>query len=336
MSVEYKDYYKILGITKAASQEEISKAYKKLARKHHPDLNQGDKEAEEKFKEVNEAHEVLKDPEKRKMYDQLGPNWQHGQNFQRPPGFENMHFSYGGGGGPDFSDSGFSDFFETLFGGAGARGFNTSFTTSTFNPGNFDSSFGNSFDASAFSSFTQRARKGRDVEANLSLTLEEAFHGGKKAITLSGASGNPPRSLEVNIPAGVKNGARIRLAGQGDPIPGGAPGDMFLKVAIQPHKDFTLDDADVLYDLHLMPWDAALGTKVTVPTLSGKVELTIAPGTGSGKKLRLREKGLGNGKTKGDQFVRISIDVHEPATTEAKELWENLRDIAGRKAENPE
>lgn len=328
MSVEYKDYYKILGVEKSASQDEISKAYKKLARKYHPDLNQGDKKAEDKFKEVNEAHEVLKDPEKRKMYDQLGPNWQHGQNFQRPPGFENMHFNFGGSEA-DFGGSGFSDFFETLFGGGGGRGF----SNANFGGG----AFGGSSFGGGFGGFPQQPRKGRDVEAKLNLTLEEAYHGGRKALTLSGAPGSAPRSLEVNIPAGVKNGARIRLAGQGDPGQMGGPaGDMYLKVAIQPHPHFTLDDADIIYDLHLTPWDAALGAKVTVPTLSGRVELTIAPGTSSGKKLRLRGKGLGGGKSKGDLFVRIAIDVHEPVTPEAKSLWEQLREIAGRKAENNE
>lgn len=330
MSVEYKDYYKILGVEKSASQEEIGKAYKKLARKHHPDLNQGDKKSEERFKEINEAHEVLKDPEKRRMYDQLGPNWQHGQNFQRPPGFENMHFNFGGSDG-DFGGSGFSDFFETLFGGAGGR----SFSNANFGSGSFGGSpFGS---GGGFSGFNQQPRKGRDVEAKLTLTLEEAYHGGKKAITLSGAAGTAPRSLEVAIPEGVKNGARIRLSGQGDPgMMGGPAGDMYLKIAIQPHPHFTLDDADIMYDLHLPAWDAALGAKVTVPTLSGKVELTIAPGTSSGKKLRLRGKGLGSGKSRGDLFVRIAIDVHEPATEEAKDLWRQLRDSTGRKAENNE
>ena len=323
MSVEYKDYYKILGVEKSAPKEEISKAYKKLARKHHPDLNQGDKKSEERFKEITEAYEVLKDPEKRKMYDQLGPNWQHGQNFQRPPGFENMHFDFSGMGG---GASGFSDFFETLFGGG--RGF----SSSGFSGAQFG---GSGFGGQGFGGFSQQPRKGRDVEARLPLTLEEAFHGGKKAITLSGAPGSGPRSLEVNIPAGVKNGARIRLAGQGDPgAMGGPAGDMFLKVAIEAHKLFSLDDADIMYDLHLSPWDAALGATVTVPTLSGMVELKIASGTGSGKKLRLRGKGLGSGKNKGDQFVRIAIDVPEAATPEARELWEKLREVSGRKAEN--
>ncbi|MDL2316431.1 J domain-containing protein [Desulfovibrio sp. OttesenSCG-928-A18] len=333
MSVEYKDYYKILGVSKNAGQDEISKAYKKLARKYHPDLNQGDKQSEEKFKEINEANEVLKDPEKRKLYDQLGPNWQHGQNFQRPPGFENAHFNFQGGPGTGFGASGFSDFFETLFGGGrgfGAAGFgNTGFGNAGFG--------GTSFGGANFGSFAQRPRKGRDVEAKLDLTLEEAFLGGKKGLTLSGAAGAAPRSLEVSIPAGIKNGARIRLAGQGDPgAQGGESGDLFLKVGIRPHTLFSLDDADVIYDLHLAPWDAALGGKFTVPTLSGKVELSIAPGTGSGKKLRLRGRGLGSGKNKGDQLVRVFIDVQEPPTPEVRALWEQLRQLSERPAEAPE
>ena len=325
MSLEYKDYYKILGVTKSATQEEIGKAYKKLARKHHPDLNQGDKKSEERFKELNEAHEVLKDPEKRRMYDQLGPNWQHGQNFQRPPGFENMRFS---GAGGDFASAGFSDFFETLFGRGGGN-----FSGATF--GNMGGGMGG---GSPFGrAFNQQPRKGRDVEANLSLTLEEAFHGGKKVLTLSGAPSVGPRSLEVAIPEGVRNGAKIRLSGQGDPGVNGAPaGDLYLKVALHPHPNFQLDDADISYDLHLMPWDAALGVTATVPTLSGMVEIKIAPGTGSGKKLRLRGKGLGSGKNKGDQFVRIVVDVPEPATPEIKKLWEQLREAAGNKADTPE
>jgi len=330
MSVEYKDYYKILGVSKNASQEEIGKAYKKLARKHHPDLNQGDKKSEERFKELNEAHEVLKDPEKRKMYDQLGPNWQHGQNFQRPPGFESMHF---GGSGADFGSSGFSDFFEAVFGRGGAS-FSGMGGSGGFSSASFGGRGGNMGGQSPFGrAFNQQPRKGRDVEANFSLTLEEAFHGGKKVLTLSGAPGVGPRSLEVTIPEGVKNGAKIRLSGQGDPGLNGAPaGDLYLKVALHPHPHFHLDDADVIYDLHLAPWDAALGVTATVPTLSGMVEIKIAPGTGSGKKLRLRGKGLGSGKAKGDQFVRIAVDVPEPIAPEVKKLWEQLREVAGGKA----
>ncbi|MDR1488985.1 MAG: J domain-containing protein [Desulfovibrio sp.] len=308
MGVEYKDYYKILGVDKTATTEEIGKAYKKLARKFHPDLNQGDKGAEERFKDINEAHEVLKDKEKRRLYDQLGPNWQNGQNFQRPPGFENVRFEFGGMGG---GDSGFSDFFETLFGGG--RTFSGSFG-------------GGGFDEAGFGPGRRRPRRGQDVEAALSLSLEEAFNGGKKTITLTAAPGSAQRSLEVNIPPGVRNGARIRLAGQGNPGSlSGPAGDLFLKVGIAAHPLFKLDDADVIYDLHIPPWDAALGARITIPTLSGQVSLNIAPGTGSGKKLRLRGKGLGSGKNKGDQLVRIFIDVPEPDGPETRRLWEALR-----------
>jgi curved DNA-binding protein len=303
--VEYKDYYKILGVEKNASADEIGKAYKKLARKHHPDLNQGDKKSEERFKDVNEAHEVLKDPEKRKLYDQLG-NRPGGQNFRRPPGFENVRFEFGGMDGA----SGFSDFFESLFGGGGGgRGFS----------GSFGGGGG-------------RPRRGGDAEAVITLSLEEAYHGGRKTVTLSGEPGEAPHSLEVNIPAGVRNGARIRLTGQGGRGSPGAPsGDLFLKVNIAPHPEFSLDDADVVYDLRLPAWDAALGARVTIPTLAGKVELNVAPGTTSGKKLRLRGKGLGSGKNKGDQLVRISIDVPEASSPETRRLWEALRAAAGGK-----
>ncbi|MDR2075838.1 MAG: J domain-containing protein [Desulfovibrio sp.] len=317
MSVEYKDYYKILGVPRTATQEEISKAFRKLARTHHPDLNQGDKKSEARFKEINEANEVLKDPEKRKLYDHLGPDWQHGQKFQRP-GQENMRFSFGGSGG-GFAGSGFSDFFETLFGSGafGAEG-----AGSRFSGGGFGG-----FDGGRFGGFSPQKQKGRNMEAGLALSLEEAFVGGKKTITLQGP-GQGGRSLEVTLPAGVKHGARIRLAGQGDASPSGPAGDLFLKISILPHHLFTLDDADVIYDLRLAPWEAALGVKVRVPTLSGDVDLNIKPGADSGKKLRLRGKGLGSGNQKGDQIIRVTVVVPEATSPEEKELWERLRAIS--------
>lgn len=308
MSVAYKDYYKILGVSRTATPEEINKAYKKLARKYHPDLNPGNKGAEEKFKEINEANDVLKDKEKRKLYDQLGPDYVHGQNFQRPQGFSGSFTNMGGMG--DFGASGYSDFFETLFGGgfAGAQ----------------SAGFG----GQGFRGFTQGPRKGSDSQVTLPLTLEEAYKGGKRNISFATEQGQ--RSLEVNIPAGVKNGARIRLAGQGGPGMGGPDGDLYLKVSISPHAQFTVDDATILYDLTLTPWDAALGCKAVVPTLDGNVELTIAPGTDSGKKLRLRGKGLGSGAHKGDQIVRIHITVPKAATPEEVKAWERLRELAGK------
>jgi curved DNA-binding protein len=318
MSVEYKDYYKILGVPRTASQEEITKAYKKLARTHHPDLNQGNKQSEERFKEINEANEVLKDPEKRKLYDHLGPNWQHGQQFHRP-GQDNVRFSFGGSGG-GFGGSGFSDFFETLFGGGAFGGDSAG--------GRFGGEFGGFGGGGPFGGFSAQAQRGRNVEADLAITLEEAFAGGKKTVTLQGPSGQGSRSLEVSLPAGVRNGSRIRLAGQGDPSSAGQAGDLFLKISILPHRLFSLDDADVMYTLRLAPWEAALGVKVRVPTLAGDVDLTVKPGADSGKKLRLRGKGLGSGSQKGDQIIRVTVVVPEAATPEEKALWEQLRAVS--------
>lgn len=308
MGVEYKDYYKILGVDKKATKAEISKAFKNLAKKYHPDLNRDDKKAEDRFKEINEAHEVLKDPEKRAMYDQLGPNWQNGQNFQRPPGFENANFSFNG---QNFDGSGFSDFFETIFGGGfGGQG--------GFGGGQSFSGGGN-----PFGSYARQPQKGRDVEATLSLSLNDAYHGGKKNISVGG------RSLEVNIPAGIRNGGKIRLSGQGDAgFSGGPAGNLYLKINVTPSPPFTLEGEDIIYELNLTPWDAALGCTSRIPTLTGEVDLTIAPGTDSGKKLRLRDKGLGTGKNKGSQMVVTVITSPKTLTDEEKELWEKLRSLA--------
>ncbi|MGE4263504.1 MAG: DnaJ C-terminal domain-containing protein [Desulfovibrio sp.] len=312
MSVEFKDYYKILGVTRKASQDEISKAFKKLARKHHPDLNPGDAGAEAKFKEAGEAYEVLKDPEKRKLYDQLGPNWQQGQNFQPPPGFENMRFNFSGQGGPGgagFGAGGFSDFFETLFGGAGGpRG----------------GGFGGGFQ--------QRPRRGQDAEVTYEIGLEQAFAGGPQSVTLQehvpGADGYPvmqKRTLKVSIPPGVKDGQKIRLAGQGNPGgAGGEPGDLYLRIKLRPHPQFKVKEDNVVYDLALTPWEAALGATVRVPTLDGAVEMKIPPGVGSGARLRVRGKGLGTAGKRGDQMVRIMIQTPKTLSDEERRLWEEL------------
>lgn len=309
MGVEFKDYYKLLGVARNASRDDISKAYKKLARKYHPDLNPGDKSAENSFKEITEAYEVLKDDEKRKLYDQLGPNWQHGQNFQRPGGFGGMNF----GGGQSFDASGFSDFFEAVFGGSrgGGRG---------------------GFGPDPFGGFSSRQRAGRDVEAELTLTLEEVHQGGRKALSLQTSTG--PRTLDVNIPLGVREGQRIRLAGQGDPGMNGAPaGDLYLKVRLAPHPVFRLDGTTVVCDAHIPPWVAVLGGRARVATLDGEVELNIAPGTGSGRKLRLRGRGLGPASDKGDQLVRIMVTAPDALTPRQKELWEQLRDASTPESE---
>jgi len=310
--LEYKDYYNLLGVSKGASQDEVSKAFKKLARKYHPDLNPGDPAAEGKFKEINEAYEVLKDPEKRKLYDSLGPNWKEGQNFQPPPGYENFQFRSGGFGG-----EGFSDFFETIFGQAGGFGQSGGFGGSRFGGDQFGRSM---------------RSKGRDAEVRLTLTMEEAYRGGPKTITLQeqvrGADGTPrmqSKTLEVNIPAGVKDGAKIRLSGQGSPGTGGGPsGDLLLQVAIAEHPLFRLEGVNVIHDLRLAPWEAVLGCSVRIPTLDGPVDMNIPAGLSSGQKLRLAGKGLGKGESQGDQFVRIVIRSPKTLTDEERKLWEEL------------
>lgn len=306
MAVSYRDYYKLLGVERSAKPEEISKAYKKLARKYHPDLNPGNKESEEKFKEINEAYEVLKDPEKRKLYDQLGPNWQQGQQFQGNPGYENMNFNFNGA---DFNGADFSDFFESLFGGGRGAG------------------RGPSFGDGQFGGFSQRPRRGRDVEAELPLTLEEVAQGGKRKVTLQMPAG--PKTLEVNVPAGIKDGAKLRLGGQGDPGgPGGTPGDLFLIVRYEPHSHFRVDGDNLQCDVELSPWEAVLGATVPVRTLEGQVEMKIPAGSSSGRKFRLRGKGLGPASKRGDLYVRVMIKVPRELGSEERELWEKLASIS--------
>ena len=330
MSVEYKDYYKLLGVAKTATQDEISKAFKKLARKHHPDLNPNDPEAEKKFKEYNEAYEVLKDPEKRKLYDSLGPNWQHGQNFQRPSGFEgaNYHFT----GGQQFDAGAFSDFFETLFGGAGGGGGGRARFERGGGYGDFGGGFSGFGGFGGAGGYSPGPSRGSDANATLELTLEEAYRGGAKGITLQeqtiGPDGSPrlgTKTLSVNIPPGVREGGKIRLSGQGNPgRAGGKAGDLYLKVKILPHALFKLEEGNVILDLPLAPWEAALGAKVRVPTLDGAVEMNIPAGSSSGRKLRLGGKGLGGQGKRGDQLVRLMVQVPSHVTDAQRELWEKL------------
>jgi curved DNA-binding protein len=327
MAVQFRDYYEVLGVPKTATEDEIKSAYRKLARKYHPDVNPGDKSAEEKFKELNEAYEVLSDPDKRKKYDALGPNWKAGEEFRPPPGWEGVNVQYGdfgdmfGGGG---SAGGFSDFFESLFGGrrrTGRRG-------------------------AGF------AMRGQDVEAEIPLTLEEAHRGGKRTITLQVTEPCPtcrgtgskdgktvcptcrgagvirrPKSIEVTIPPGVRDGSVIRLTGQGEPGANGAPaGDLFLRVRLQPHRLFSVvGDSDVQIELPVAPWEPALGAKVQVPTLDGPVELKIPPGAQGGQRLRLRGRGLNRrGGGRGDQYVKLKIVIPPKLGPKEKELFEKL------------
>lgn len=304
MAVSYKDYYKLLGVDKTAKPEQISKSFKKLARKYHPDLNPGDKKAEEKFKEINEAYEVLKDPEKRKLYDQLGPDW---EKYQQGGGHGpqgGAHFNFNG---QDMGGGDFSDFFETLFGNRGGG-----------------------FGGDAFGGFGARQqgpRRGRDVEAELPLTLSEIVTGGKRKVTLQMPEG--PKTLEVNVPAGVKDGAKLRLSGQGDPSPnGGQPGDLFLVIRYLPDKQFKVEGNNLQSEFWISPWEAVLGAKVPVKTLEGEVELNVPAGTSSGRKFRLKGKGMGSPKSRGDLFVKAMIKVPSQPGAAEKELWEKLAETS--------
>ncbi len=301
MAVKFKDYYEVLGTSKTATEDDIRKAYRTLARKLHPDVNPGDKAAEEKFKEINEAYEVLSDPEKRKRYDQLGPNWKAGSDFTPPPGYERAYTDFGGFGdgfGAGRGSSGFSDFFESLFGRQGG--------------------------ARAGAGFQMR---GGDVDAEITLTLEEAHRGVTRRLTLQG--NGHQKSLDVNIPAGVREGSVIRLAGQGEAGGNNAPaGDLFLHVRIAPHRLFDIvGEGDIELELPVAPWEAALGATITVPALEGDLQMKIPSATQGGKRLRLRGQGLNRrGGGRGDEYVKLKIVIPPHLNAKEKELFEKLRD----------
>jgi len=301
--MEYKDYYKTLGVARDASPEDIKRAYRKLARKYHPDVSK-EANAEARFKEVNEAQEVLKDPEKRAAYDALGNNWRAGQDFRPPPG---------GPGGPrqgfhfDPNEAGdFSDFFSSLFnrefqGGGGGRG------------------------------GAPRKRRGQDQTARVQIDLEDAFQGATRQLHLEvpelGADGqvtSHARTLNVRIPPGVTQGRQIRLSGQGAPgVHGGPAGNLYLEVDIRPHRHFTADGKDIQLRLPIAPWEAALGATIPVPTLGGAVNLKIPAGSQTGKRMRLKGRGL-PGDPPGDEMVVLEIVVPPAKTEEARRLFEHM------------
>lgn len=300
--MEYKDYYKILGVERDAKEAEIKAAYRRLARKYHPDVSK-ETNAEDKFKELGEAYEVLKDTEKREAYDQLGANWKSGQNFNPPPGWEGGFASSGTAGYA--SAEGFSDFFESMFGGG--AGFNQA---GGFHQGGFHQS--------GFQS------KGADQHAKISISLEDAFHGTKKNIRLGDGQRGSGRNLDIKIPAGITSGKRIRLAGQGSPgVGGGASGDLYLEVTITPHHLFKLDGNNILLDLPITPWEAVLGAQIQVPTLGGRVEAKIPAGSQSGKKLRFKNRGL-KGNPMGAQIVTLQIVMPESKGDEDIGYYEDM------------
>lgn len=322
--MEYKDYYAILGVKKDASQDDIQKAYRKLARKFHPDVNKAP-EAEVKFKEIGEAYEVLKDEDKRQKYDQYGSAWKRAQQTGAPPpGWEGINFDFGGMGGQGgFGGSEFSSFFDMLFGGRrGAGGAGAGF------PG-FGGMGGNP------AGFGGQRGGGGDSEATLSISLEEAVRGGKREITLSDPNTGQRRTLSVKIPEGVRAGQRIRLAGQGQQgMGGGAAGDLYLKIEIEPDPRFRVEGSDLHTAVAVAPWEAALGGDAEVQTLDGAVRVRIPAGSSSGRKIRLRGRGLpqaGNG-AKGDLLAEIRIMVPEQLSERERELFEQLAEASSFRA----
>lgn len=315
--MEYKDYYQTLGVSKGVSQDEIKKAYRKLARKYHPDVNPDDPKAEEKFKEINEAYQVLSDEDKRKKYNQFGSQWkQYQRTGGRPEDFDwSQWAARGQPGGRQYRNvsqeefeqmfggglGGFSDFFETLFGGmGGVRG-----TRRTARrPG------------------TQTAPRGRDIEHPVQISLEEAFHGATRLLTFEGG-----RRIEASIPPGVKSGSKVRLSGQGAEGPRGA-GDLYLKVEVMPHPKFERDGDDLRIDQPVDFFTALLGGEVKVVTLDKEVQLTMPPESDSGKTFRLKSLGmpkLGNPKKRGDLYVTLQIQVPKDLTVEQKNKFKELQ-----------
>lgn len=334
MPVKYKNYYDILGVAREASDADIKKAFRKLAREYHPDVARNKKQAEEKFKEINEAYEVLSDPAKRKKYDQLGPNWRGADfgggtgpfpgNFGRGAQGQEFEFQFGG--------TGFSDFFEQLFGArSGSR------------PGGFrpEDTFGRQDD---------EATRGRDIEGDIMVTLDEVMRGSVRSVSVRhtvicpacGGTGRHGRQLcqqcggtarvsrtdtyQVKVPAGVTEGQRLRVPGRGEAgSDGRSAGDLFLRVRLARHPDFEVEDHNLVFTLDVAPWEAVLGASIPVPTLDGHLNIRIPAGTQNGQKMRVRGRGLPDRKSgKGDLIVAIRLSIPARVTEAERRLWEQL------------
>jgi curved DNA-binding protein len=318
MAVQFRDYYETLGVSKTASEDEIKSAFRKLARKYHPDMAKAkDKAAaEEKFKQINEAYEVLSDPEKRKKYDQLGENWNQPGGFQPPPGWGQRpgggFHQYGGGNGGvefEFGGTGFSDFFEAFFGGGRGQ--------SAFGRGGFGGGAG--------------AERGSDVEADIMVPLEEALNGAKRTVSLRRSGSNKLETYQVQIPRGVREGQRIRLAGQGEAgAGGGKSGDLFLRVRLARHPDFNVEGSDLIHEVKIAPWQTVLGSEIKVPTLEGDVRMKIPSGTQGGQRFRLRGKGLPSSTgARGDLYVVTQIQIPKKITERERQVWKELAKLHG-------
>ncbi len=310
MPVQFRDYYETLGVAKSSSHDEIRSAFRKLARKYHPDVATEKKGAEEKFKEINEAYEVLGDPEKRKKYDDLGPNW------QQPPqqggaggGAWGGGFSRGGEGVEyEFGGTGFSDFFEQMFGTRrGSRA------------------------AGGWQDYGESVPlRGQDIESDILVTLEEAFHGSTRSISFRRASSPKAETYTVRIPKGVREGQRIRLAGIGGAgAAGGTAGDLYLRVKYEKHPDLEISGSDVTHEYEIPAWEAVLGTEISVPTLEGRAKVKVPPGSQPGRKFRLPGKGLpGKDGARGDFYVLLQVTLPaSPLPANERDLWSKIAEL---------
>ncbi len=328
--MDYKDYYSTLGVSKQASADDIQKAYRKLARKYHPDVNRSSG-AEDKFKEITESYEVLKDPEKRKTYDRFGKDWKSfaGGRGAPPPGFDNVRFDFGGAG-----DSGFSSFFDALFGGAAGGG-------SPFGGAGRGNPFagGDPFSSSGFGGGAGFASRGQDQEASIVLTLEEAARGGAREISVTDPTTGEGKTYKINLPRGVKAGQKIRLTGRGGPGVGrGTAGDLYLKVELEPDPHFRLEGVDLYTDLVVSPWEAALGAEARVRTLDDSVKVRVPAGSSTGRKIRLRGRGFPRrgtretaanpGAAAGDLYAEIKVVVPGELSEKERELFEQLAEVS--------
>lgn len=324
MPAKYHDYYQTLGVERTASAEDIQRAYRALARKYHPDVNK-EPGAEQKFKDIGEAYEVLKDPEKRKKYDLLGHNWKAGEEFRPPPGWSGSGFGGGRSGrrtraGQAEMPTDFSDFFETLFGGGGFTVEDEEGAERVYQhgPGRTGS--------------RPRPRQGQDIEGEITVSLADVYHAQSRHVTLetSDRSGRrSTRSFDIRLPPGIADGGTIRLSGQGEAgVAGGSAGDVLLKVRIAPDDRFRIDTSnghDLLTTLNVSPWEAALGAKVPLRTMEGEVTLTIPAGSQSGQKLRIRGKGLAKRSgDRGDLLAELRVVVPKSLHPDEKLLFEKL------------
>lgn len=350
MPVKFRDYYEVLGVTRNASEDEIRQAFRKLARQYHPDVNPNDKTAEEKFKEINEANEVLSNAENRKKYDQLGANWKNGADFTPPPEWQQQtHVRYNTTGFKDmytadpqptdegFGFGGFSEFFETLFGGGNSN------RQSTQNQ------------QRSHTTQSRQSRSSHDSEIEISIPLEEAHKGGRQKIAIKQKARTCPacrgekrlgsnlcpackgagqvlsqKTVDVNIPLGVRDGAVIKAPGQGHRINGGSQrGDLYIKIKIKPHSLYTISGDDLNAEIPVTPWEAVLGSSLDVPTIDGKVEIKIQPDSQGGQRMRLRNYGLNKrGGGRGDYYIKLKIVVPPNPTEKEKELFKQLAEIS--------